>query len=264
MARRPSLTAVASEEVIAARATAAGQGNRTRPRQHGDLATYQWGLTGKDRAHGCRCELCVEGNRAYKRRHARQRTANRGGGLVPLHEVRPHVRQLLQLGWQIKQIAERAQVTPAAVARVARGGKPDDDVKRHIARALLAVPAVAWHRQRRHELDNAMGARASEIEASRWAADRDPLGYREGEGWKVFAGCADLDPESMYPGRGDSVQGCRVLCRACPVSEDCAEAGLYERFGVWGGLTERERRVIRRQRGIALDDDETATEESAA
>lgn len=262
--RRPSSTALAVETELVERATAAGQGNRTRPRQHGDLAMYQWGPAGKDRSNGCRCEPCVEGNRAYKRRYARERTVARGGGFVALREVRPHVRRLLRLGWQIKQIAEHAQVMPGAVARVARSGRPDDDVKRHVAQALLAVPAVAWHRQQRHQLDEAMLERAAAVLAGRWAPDREVLGYAKDDAWMVAAACAGLDPESMHPGRGDSMRACRALCEVCPSRGECAEAGLYERFGVWGGLSERERRRVRRQRGIQLPDEEPAIEEVAA
>lgn len=256
MTRRPSTTALELEVGLAERATSAGQGNRSRPRQHGDLATYQWGLSGKDRANGCRCDLCVEGNRAYKRRHARERYQSRtGGGFVALRTVRPHARRLLALGWQIKQVADRAQVMPSAVARIARWGAPDDDVKRYVATAILAIPAVAPHRLPRFEIDQAMLARASDIKAGRWTAERDAARFVASDEWKALAACADLDPDSMQPGRGDSVDACRALCAVCPVKGECGEAGLCERFGIWGGLSERERRVIRRRRGIRLEDD---------
>lgn len=254
--RRPTTAALEVEAALADRSKSAGQGNRRRPRQHGDLATYQWGLTGKDRANGCRCETCVDGNRAYKRRHARQRyQARTGGGFVAVRDVRPHVLRLRRLGWQIKQIAEAADVEPAAVARIARFAAPGDDVKRHVATAILSIPAVARHRLRRHELDQALLARVDEIRDGRWVVDRDPHRYAEADEWKASAACAGLDADTMLPGRGDSLDACRALCAACPVTTSCAEAGVYEKFGIWGGLSERERRRIRRQRGIRLDDD---------
>lgn len=255
MSRRRSGDALKLEATLVERATSAGQGKRYRPRQHGDLAMYQWGPTGKDRANGCRCEACVEGNRAYKRRYARQRNAGRGHGFTALADVRPHVRHLLQLGWQIQQIAEHAHVSKHAVARIAHTGNPDDDVKRRVAHALLAIPAVAPHRQRRHQLDQAILARAEAVAAGRWSPERDPADCGAGDEWRAAAACADLDPDSMYPGRGDSPSACRALCAVCPARDACIEAGLTERFGVWGGLSERDRRKVRRQRGIHLDED---------
>lgn len=253
--RRPTVVALHAEAEVADRATSAGQGNRRRPREHGDLAMYQWGILGKDRANGCRCDTCVEANRAYKRRHARNRYQSRGGGFVAIRDVRPHVRRLRQLGWQIKQIADAAGMIPAAVARIAEYGHLDGDVQRGSARALLAIPAVPRHRLRRHEIDQAMTDRVADITAGRWAPNRDASRYQHEDEWKASAACADLDSESMLPGRGDSLDACRALCNVCPVKAACGDAGLLERFGVWGGLSERERRRIRRERGIVLDDD---------
>lgn len=217
---------------------------------------YQWGVTGKDRTAGCRCETCVEANRAYKRRYARERLARHGGGYVPMSTVRPHVRRLVQLGWKIKEIADAAGMIPAAVARIYQHGDPNGDVQRGSARALLAIPAVPRHRLHRHSVDQAMRDRAADITAGRWAPDRDELRYQDGDAWKASAACAGLDGESMLPGRGDSLDACRQLCNVCPVKAACTEAGLLrEKFGVWGGLSERERRRARRARGIVLDDD---------
>lgn len=255
MSRRPTRSAVAVENELAERARSAGQGNRSRPREHGDLATYQWGLTGKDRANGCRCEPCVEGNRAYKRRHARARNHAHGHGFVALGTVRPHVRLLQRRGWTITGIADAAQVTENAVRRIAVHGKPNDDVKRHIADALLALPPVAPHRVRRHQVDEAMLERAQQITLGQWTPERDVARYTPVDEWKASAACGDLDPESMLPGRGDSADACRALCAVCPVRGECSDAGLMERFGIWGGLSERERRNLRRQRGIYLIDD---------
>jgi hypothetical protein len=253
--RRPTDDALVVEEQLISRATSAGQGNRTRPREHGDLATYQWGLAGKDRSNGCRCHLCVESKRAYSRRHARQRTARAGGGFVRLGDIRPHVRVLLCLGWTYTRIAEHAQVTPTAVARIASHGRSDDDVKRHVAHAILAVPAVAPSRLTRLQLDEALRERARAVIAGEWKPERDPSRYATDDAWIADAACAGLDPESMYPGQGDSLAAIRALCDVCPAQLDCQEAGLREPHGIWGGTTEKQRRRLRQRRGLLVVDE---------
>lgn len=252
--RRPSARALEVEADVVARATSAGQGNRTRSREHGDLAMHQWGPSGKDRSNGCRCETCVESARAYKRRYARQQTANRGGGFVAVRDVRPHVRRLLALGWQIQQIADAAGTSKNAVSRIGRGSDLNGDVNRATARALLAIPAIARHRLPRFAIEQAMLRRAEDIQRGRWIPTRDAGRYAET--WRASAACADLHPDSMQPGRGDAIDANRALCAVCPVKDACGEAGLYEKYGIWGGLSEKERRRLRKARGIRIEDDD--------
>lgn len=66
--------------------------------------------------------------------------------------------------------------------------------------------------------------------------------------WRADAACADLDAELMFATAADQHQMKRV-CRRCPVISDCLIESLDNRieFGVWGGLTERERRVLLRK-----------------
>lgn len=74
--------------------------------------------------------------------------------------------------------------------------------------------------------------------------------------WRQRALCRGTEPELFFPEKGDSkgVEEVRAICHACPVEETCLEFALvtHETHGVWGGTTERERRVLRRQRGGAL------------
>jgi len=59
--------------------------------------------------------------------------------------------------------------------------------------------------------------------------------------------CAEIDPDLFFPDKGESTAGAKFVCRRCPVRQPCAEAGRYERFGVWGGLTPDERRQQRKE-----------------
>jgi len=75
----------------------------------------------------------------------------------------------------------------------------------------------------------------------------------EARGWQDFANCLGVDPELFFPERGESTREAKEVCKGCSVREDCLEYALSngEKFGIWGGLSERERRRIRRQRAIA-------------
>jgi len=69
--------------------------------------------------------------------------------------------------------------------------------------------------------------------------------------WTDQALCAQTDPEAFFPEKGGSSREAKRVCRACPVRAECLEYALAfdERFGIWGGLSERERRRLKRQRG---------------
>lgn len=64
--------------------------------------------------------------------------------------------------------------------------------------------------------------------------------------WKVAGACRGLDPGIFYPEFGASPEQAKAVCRTCVVQEPCLEYALEarERFGVWGGLTEKERRRV--------------------
>jgi WhiB family redox-sensing transcriptional regulator len=70
------------------------------------------------------------------------------------------------------------------------------------------------------------------------------------EGWQDKANCLGVDPDLFFPSRGASTREAKEVCRGCVVRLDCLEFSLVsrEKFGIWGGLSERERRRLRRQR----------------
>lgn len=91
----------------------------------------------------------------------------------------------------------------------------------------------------------------------------------EAKGWQDFANCLGVDPDLFFPERGASTREAKEVCKGCVVREDCLEYALAngEKFGIWGGLSERERRRIRRQRALArrtaLEAEATATADGA-
>ncbi len=71
--------------------------------------------------------------------------------------------------------------------------------------------------------------------------------------WQNKANCLGVDPELFFPERGASTREAKEVCRGCVVRTDCLEYALAngEKFGIWGGLSERERRKVRRSRALA-------------
>ena len=67
--------------------------------------------------------------------------------------------------------------------------------------------------------------------------------------WAAFAACRDRDPDVFFPFTADGEAEAIRICRGCPVQIDCLEFALEAkiRFGVWGGLTEKQRHTLRRQ-----------------
>ena len=66
----------------------------------------------------------------------------------------------------------------------------------------------------------------------------------------AFGACRGADAELFFPDRGESLEPAKAVCAACAVSAECLQYALDagERFGVWGGTSERERRKLRRVR----------------
>ena len=73
--------------------------------------------------------------------------------------------------------------------------------------------------------------------------DGDPLA------WQEDALCAQTDPEAFFPEKGGSTRDAKRICAQCTVRAECLEYALKndERFGIWGGLSERERRRLKRR-----------------
>ena len=79
-----------------------------------------------------------------------------------------------------------------------------------------------------------------------------PWGEQE-RTWQQYANCLGVDHDLFFPERGASTREAKDVCRGCVVRQDCLEYALAngEKFGIWGGMSERERRRIRRQRALA-------------
>lgn len=66
--------------------------------------------------------------------------------------------------------------------------------------------------------------------------------------WMDDAVCAETAPDIFFPEKGGSTRDAKALCQSCGVRQQCLDYALErdERFGIWGGLSERERRRVAR------------------
>ena len=79
--------------------------------------------------------------------------------------------------------------------------------------------------------------------------NRASSGCPRKSGWQERALCAQTDPEAFFPEKGGSTREAKKICTGCEVRGECLEYALEhdERFGIWGGLSERERRRLKRR-----------------
>lgn len=62
--------------------------------------------------------------------------------------------------------------------------------------------------------------------------------------WHKDAACRGLDPNLFFPERGTTAGPAKAVCKTCPVKAECLEAGWDEHFGVWGGMTRKDRQLV--------------------
>ena len=74
------------------------------------------------------------------------------------------------------------------------------------------------------------------------------FGLPDEQSWQERSLCAQTDPEAFFPEKGGSTREAKKICTGCEVRSECLEYALAndERFGIWGGMSERERRRLKR------------------
>jgi WhiB family redox-sensing transcriptional regulator len=93
------------------------------------------------------------------------------------------------------------------------------------------------------------GAAFGELGGGQGIAGLMGIGEVDAQSWQERALCAETDPEAFFPEKGGSTREAKKICTGCEVKAECLEYALAndERFGIWGGLSERERRRLRRR-----------------
>ncbi|PQZ91054.1 transcription factor WhiB [Arthrobacter sp. MYb227] len=107
---------------------------------------------------------------------------------------------------------------------------------------LVGEPTPSWAPSLDAELDKGNESKAIWIGLGAESEDGEL-------GWQTQALCAQTDPEAFFPEKGGSTRDAKRVCGACAVRSECLEYALTndERFGIWGGLSERERRRLRKR-----------------
>lgn len=69
------------------------------------------------------------------------------------------------------------------------------------------------------------------------------------QSWATDAKCIQAEPDTFFPEKGGSTREAKKICADCPVLEECLAYALAndERFGIWGGKSERERRRLKKR-----------------
>lgn len=74
------------------------------------------------------------------------------------------------------------------------------------------------------------------------------------EPWVQEALCPQMvNPDAFFPEKGGTTRDAKRICAGCDVREACLNYAMDndERFGIWGGLSERERRALKKTRAVA-------------
>jgi WhiB family redox-sensing transcriptional regulator len=223
-----------------------------------------------------RCTECGTGFTDHPRRgmchmcYERKRLAGQIPGLVPAAVAREHIKRLVGLGWRYREIARAAGIDRSLIAFIVGGRQR---INADTAAAICAVHPANHDRYVRKAWDTRRGVSAGGHEACVVCGRTDTSWRRRGmceacyeqrrnhggmewitsplapQGeWVTRAVCAQVDPDLWFPEKGGATREAKKVCMSCPVRDECLEYALAneERFGIWGGKSERERRRLLR------------------
>ena len=142
---------------------------------------------------------------------------------------------------------------PAAAEKLQHGSALEDQATAFLAAAEAeesdsTVTALSEAPSRRTDSNGTLQDDADSV----WLGLPALIPAEEIEGelaWQVDALCAQTDPEAFFPEKGGSTRDAKKVCAACTVKQECLDYALGndERFGIWGGLSERERRKLKKK-----------------
>ena len=124
----------------------------------------------------------------------------------------------------------------------------DDDIANSVVKRMLKVPIKTLrYLGLAYDPEDSVGTVPQYLDDMR--SDLNPEGEVDPElAWSENALCSKVDPEAFFPEKGGSIREAKKLCMACDVRVECLDYAMNhgERFGIWGGLSERERASLAR------------------
>ena len=74
--------------------------------------------------------------------------------------------------------------------------------------------------------------------------------FPEPPAWQRQGACLGAHPDLFFPEKGQSTKPAKKICKNCQVKEECLQFALDrgERFGIWGGMSEKKRRKFKAKR----------------
>lgn len=176
-------------------------------------------------------------------------------GMVDPAETWRLIAEMQAAGWTQKRIAmacglgRQLQLTRTGRMLATNAAKVRELHTRLVVEGLVALlQASTLHLA--HALYKARPVKRTGISVAMEAADLLDMTPAD---WWADAACRapGVHPDIFWPERGESCRPAKNICMGCPVMMACREEHMGERFGVWGGLSERERRKIRKTRKVA-------------
>ncbi len=124
----------------------------------------------------------------------------------------------------------------------------DDDIANSVVKRMLKVPIKTLrYLGLAYDPEDSVGTVPQYLDDMR--SDINPESELDPElAWSENALCSKVDPEAFFPEKGGSTREAKKLCMACDVRVECLDYAMNhgERFGIWGGLSERERASLAR------------------
>ena len=176
--------------------------------------------------------------KVYLLQHLREVPVVDGPAVV---EAEKKPRGALNIGSTGKEAVRRTVKRPTTLSQ-----PPDVSYGPRVIPVVLSLSSASFAPARQlkaSDMNNPFQHPTVDIPKPRATEDDQPLS------WQRDAICSQTDPEAFFPEKGGSTRDAKKICNGCEVRDQCLQYALDndERFGIWGGLSERERRKLKRR-----------------
>lgn len=169
--------------------------------------------------------------------------------LSTLDEISRQAAMVYCAGFPLSMIQQHTELNEALI-RLLEDARPQTESASAASQTAelqpRAVEAGALRRERMYRLAANERDSAGSVAAVGRAAYS---GLTEAFEWTEDALCVQIDPELFFPEKGGSTREAKRVCMSCDARSACLDYALAndERFGIWGGLSERERRKLKKR-----------------